>query len=483
MEALRASYQIIDGIINAIPVRVFWKDKNLVYLGCNAEFARDKGFADAKEIIGKDDYQIGWREDAEMYRRDDRKVIKTGCEKHLFEEHQTSPEGKIKTILASKIPLRGPNGEVCGVIGTYMDITERKQAEELLRLQSGALEAAANGIVITDTKGVIEWANAALTTLTGYSVEEVIGRNPRVWKSGKHDEVFYRNLWETVSAGKVWRGEIVNRRKDGELYTEEMTITPIKDGQGELAHFIGVKQDITARKSLEAEFLRAQRMESIGTLASGLAHELDNGLAPILMAVEALKYRVTEAGGLKLLALVTSSVEHCTELVSQVLTCARGAEGQPVIVNPVYLPANTSTRTVEDLAMEKGGLPRGNGETVLLVDDEERLRAIARRTLEEFGYRVLLAANGEEAVDLYERHGEEIAMVLTDMAMPVMDGASTIVALRALNPRIRIIGSSGVESDGGDVMAEGAGIKYFVPKPYRAETMLHILAKALQEAA
>jgi PAS domain S-box-containing protein len=139
-EELQASQQIIEEIINAIPVRVFWKDKNLVYLGCNAILARDAGFADPKEIIGKDDYQMGWRDQAELYRGDDRKVIEGGYSKLLIEEPLTTPEGNTITILTNKIPLRTSKGEIRGVLGTYMDITERKQAEEKLKLTLDDLE-------------------------------------------------------------------------------------------------------------------------------------------------------------------------------------------------------------------------------------------------------------------------------------------------------------------------------------------------------
>ena len=132
-EALRKSKQIIEGIINAIPVRVFWKDKNLVYLGCNTLFAQDAGLADPKDIIGKDDYQMVWRDQAELYRGDDRQVIESGGSKLLVEEPQTTPEGKTITLLTSKLPLRSSKGEIIGVLGMYMDITERKQAEEELQ--------------------------------------------------------------------------------------------------------------------------------------------------------------------------------------------------------------------------------------------------------------------------------------------------------------------------------------------------------------
>ena len=124
LDALRESRQILEGIINAIPVRVFWKDKNLVDLGCNAAFARDAGFADSKDIIGKDDYQMGWRDQAELYRSDDRKVIESGGSKLLIEEPQTTPDGDTITLLTSKMPLLSTNGEIIGELGTYMDITE-----------------------------------------------------------------------------------------------------------------------------------------------------------------------------------------------------------------------------------------------------------------------------------------------------------------------------------------------------------------------
>ena len=132
------------------------------------------------------------------------------------------------------------------------DITARKQAEEALDLKSAALEAAANGIVITDRAGLIEWVNPAFAALTGYSAAEAIGKNPgKLIKSGRHDQEFYRHLWETVLAGKIWQGEIVNRRKDGGIYTEDMTVTPVRNRRGEIAHFIAIKQDVTARKRAE----------------------------------------------------------------------------------------------------------------------------------------------------------------------------------------------------------------------------------------
>jgi PAS domain S-box-containing protein len=135
----------------------------------------------------------------------------------------------------------------------FRDITERKAAEAQLHLQSSALKAAANGIVITNPEGTIEWVNPAFSDLTGYAFDEAVGQNPRVLNSGQHDETFYQDMWDTITSGQAWFGEVVNKRKDGSLYTEEMTITPILDPSGEIRQYVAIKQDITARKEAEAQ--------------------------------------------------------------------------------------------------------------------------------------------------------------------------------------------------------------------------------------
>jgi PAS domain S-box-containing protein len=213
-----------------------------------------------------------------------------------FERVLLAKDGRHIWMLGNAIPVLNADGTLRGYQCSSSDITERKQAELRVRLQTGALEAAANAIVITNNKGVIQWANAAFTTFTGYSVAEVTGNTPSRLKSGYHDQAFYHNLWETVLAGQVWRGEMVNRRKDGSLYTEEMTITPLKDNAGEVTHFIAVKQDITERKKVEAErqqfeiqLRQAQKMESIGSLAAGIAHEINTPIQFVLNNVVFLR--------------------------------------------------------------------------------------------------------------------------------------------------------------------------------------------------
>ena len=128
---------------------------------------------------------------------------------------------------------------------------ERISAAEKIRLQSTALEAAANGIVITDSQGKILWVNPAFTRLTGYTADEAIGQNPRLLRSGRHPQPFYAGLWAAIVAGKVWHGELVNRRKDGTCYDEEMTVTPVLGEDGRIQHFIAIKQDVSERKIIE----------------------------------------------------------------------------------------------------------------------------------------------------------------------------------------------------------------------------------------
>jgi PAS domain S-box-containing protein len=149
------------------------------------------------------------------------------------------------------------NPDTEGVLILSQDISERKRAEQMLHLQSAALNAAANAIVLTDINGIIEWVNPAFITLTGYNSVEAIGKNPReIIKSGNHDLNYYQDLWDMILAGKIWRGEMINRRKDGTFYTEEQTITPLLDEFGKITHFISIKEDITKRKHSENQIIK-----------------------------------------------------------------------------------------------------------------------------------------------------------------------------------------------------------------------------------
>jgi two-component system, cell cycle sensor histidine kinase and response regulator CckA len=159
-----------------------------------------------------------------------------------------------------------------------------QQETDLLLVQRSALEVAANAVLITDRDGVIVWANPAFCASSGYTLAEARGRTPgELLKSGEHDGAFFQRLWETILHGGVWHGEIVNSRKGGGRYIEEMTITPLRSASGEISHFVAVKQDVTERKQLEAQIRQAQKMEAVGQLAGGVAHDFNNLLAAVLM--------------------------------------------------------------------------------------------------------------------------------------------------------------------------------------------------------
>jgi PAS domain S-box-containing protein len=333
-EALRVSQQMVGEIINVMPVSVFWKDKNLVYLGCNLTFAKDAGFADPKDIIGKDDRQMVWREQAEAFRSDDREVIMSGKSKLLIEESKTTPEGKTITVLASKIPLCDAKGEIIGMIGTYLDITARKRVQESQTRLAMAVEQATETVVITDTEGKIFYANPAFEKTSGYTRAEVLGQNPRILKSGKQDDDFYVRMWESLRRGETWSGHFINRRKDGTLYEEEATISPVRDTTGKVVNYVAVKRDVTKEVQLESQLRQSQKMEAFGQLAGGVAHDFNNILAVVQLQAGLLKSNQ----GLSLEQLdfareIEKSAQRGADLTRQLLLFSRKQILQPRNLN------------------------------------------------------------------------------------------------------------------------------------------------------
>lgn len=223
------------------------------------------------------------------------------------------------------------------IVVVVRDLTERLKTTEQLRLLHAALQAAPAGLVITDATGRIDWVNPAFTRLTGYEPAEVIGANPRLLRSGLHPPEFYRAMWEKIRRGEVWSGEVQNRRKDGRVYHEHMTIAPVRSPGGEITHYVAIKEDITNERELEQQLARSQRLESIGLLASGIAHDLNNVLTPIVLSVELLKSMDACPGAEQRLDLVAQAAHRGASIIKQVLTFARGVEGERTTVHPSYL--------------------------------------------------------------------------------------------------------------------------------------------------
>jgi two-component system cell cycle sensor histidine kinase/response regulator CckA len=511
------------------------------------------------------------------------------------------------------------------------DITERKRATRELQLLHAALQATPEGVIVTDAKGCIEWANAAFTRMTGYTLAEVQGGTPRLLRSGQHDHNFYRDLWTTIVRGEPWSGELQNRRKDGTLYFEHMTIAPVRNNAGEITNFVAVKEDITNERRLEQQAARSQRLESVGMLASGIAHDLNNVLTPITLAVELLRTEDLPASARARLDLVGQAAQRGAGIVKQVLTFARGVEGERTIVQPRYLlkeiaqlaeetfprsieihvesgrevptirgditqlhqmllnlavnardamprggrlsfgvhavavdaeraraltpflPGNYVELTVSDtgtgmtdevlehlfepffttkprgkgtglglstvygIARSHGGkvevdtalgrgttfrilLPEavekaeprtdveaaraleGGGRRVLVVDDEEPIRILLTQMLRRHGFDPVPAADGVEALRLFQLRPTAYHAAIVDLMMPRLHGTEVIRELRATVPTLRIVYSSGFA--GGDDMTEAMTeiaadeANVFLPKPFVEDELLAALREA-----
>jgi PAS domain S-box-containing protein len=509
------------------------------------------------------------------------------------------------------------------------EVREHRKAEEALVLQDTAIQSAANAIVITDRNGVVISVNRAFCKLTGYAQEEVIGRKTNILKSGRQPQIIYKKMWETILAGNVWNGEIENRRKDGSLYIEDMTITPVRQAGGEISHFIAIKQDITEHKRLQDQLLQSQKIQSMGTLAGGIAHDFNNILNIILGYSSHLEKSYAQPARFKeSIQAISHAVDRGTSLVRQILTFARKTEikFEPVNIQDLihelfsmmrqtfpkiitfhemldpdlpYLLADYSqmhqvilnlcinardampdggsiTITAEKQTKEqvqhrcptahedmymcitvtdtgegmdeairqrifdpffttkeqgKGtglGLAvvygvvhthhglidatseRGKGttfrlyfpldstavsradvpvhtvsvdlsgtETVLLVEDEIDIITMLRLSLVSKGYKVYTAHDGKEALSEYEKHREEIDIVLSDMGLPGMIGKDVFKHLRAINPDLKIILISGFFDPEVKSVLDKEGVNGFIQKPYSAPAVLQKIREVL----
>jgi len=544
-----------------------------------------------------------------------------GCELEIFRQ-----DGSRVAIhaSASRIELYGRPL----LLTVLRDVTERNRMDEQLRQLSQAVEQSPASIIITDPAGTITYVNPKFTSLTGYTFAEAIGKNVRFLKSGETSPTTYAELWTTIISGKAWHGEFHNRKKSGELYWESASISPIFNESGAVTHFLAVKEDITDRRKLEALFFRSQRMESIGQLAGGIAHDLNNLLAPILLSVQMLRSEVKTKQGISILSMLESNTCRGAGIIRQLLTFARGVEGRHVLLQPARLinevgeiiaetfPKSITLKTdlkksrrlvygdltqlhqvllnlavnardampqggtldlgLEDIVLdaaaarfipganpgayvlikvadtgtgipteiaerifdpffttkgqEKGtglGLstvlgivkshngcihlesvpghgtvfkvylpanqesavqtgdpvpaapPPGQGELILIVDDEEPVRAIATFILEKNGYRTLTAENGQEALALYTAQGSQIDLVATDLNMPVMGGLDTIAAIRKLNEHARIVVITGAELPGGTSVGKDGNVQGVLKKPFDAAVLLKTLHDVL----
>lgn len=193
------------------------------------------------------------------------------------------PQGGERWLMSRGQPVLDDQGRTVRYRGIVLDITDRKRTEAERERLSAAIEQAAEVVIITDAAGTIQYVNPAFTRVAGYSREEVIGRTPGLLRSGKHPTAFYRQLWDTLRAGQVWQGRFINRHKAGRLYTEDATISPVRDTRGVIVNYVAVMRDLTREQTLEAQLHQAQKLEAIGQLAGGVAHDFNNILFAIML--------------------------------------------------------------------------------------------------------------------------------------------------------------------------------------------------------
>jgi PAS domain S-box-containing protein len=522
-----------------------------------------------------------------------------------------------------------------GLVVYFRDATDTRRANEQLRLLQSSVERLNDIVLITDAEPIdgrgprIVYVNQAFERLTGYARHEVIGKTPRILQGPGTDRRTLDRIRQALQDWQPVRVEVMNYTKSGEELWLELDIVPLADDTGWYTHWVAVERDITERRRLEQQILRAQRVESIGTLAGGIAHDLNNVLSPILMSVDLLQRRTTDAETLRRLGVIEQAASRGAAMIRQVLGFARGMEGErrPLALAPlvddtlrivgetfprniavrsavaadawaiegdatqlqqvllnlcvnardampdggeltvstenVALDADEAARTLEarvggyvrlrvrdtgtgiapeyrdkifdpffttkpqgqgtglglstTLAIVKGhggflqldsdvgrgtvvdvflpvtaqpldapaldgqgAPPRGAGETILVVDDEAPIRTMAREALEAHGYQVLEAPDGAAAIATYAAHAADIALVVTDLMMPVMDGAATIEVLHRLAPSVRIVAVSGLATNREARQTIAQGATAFLAKPFTANALLQTVARVLR---
>ena len=536
-----------------------------------------------------------------------------------------SADGVYHWMLGRALPIRDRDERVTKWFGTATDIDSQITAQEQVRKQAELLNLTDDAIVVREVGDTVRFWNRGAEKLYGWMADEVIGRKARNFEFEDAADVVAAKA--AVEEHGQWSGELKQMTRNGDNVVVTSRWTSVPGDHGETKSILIVNRDITERKASEQQLLRAHRLESIGTLASGVAHDLNNVLAPMLLAAPLLRKDLPPERRERLVSLIEQSAERGSAIVMQVLTFARGADGEHVLLQPVHLlkqmvnlvhetfPKTIDVESIypEDVwllegdstqlhqvllnlcvnardAMPDGGilslsaknlevdenyasmtpgakagpyvllevtdtgtgipqhvidkiydpffttkgigqgtglglstvlgivrshggvinasssadgtkfrvllpavatqtgqadntasrdLPPGCGETILMVDDEPAVLEIAETLLVRHGYKVLLAEDGPSALALFADHLQPIDLVLTDLAMPIMNGIALARTLRRMDPEVRIVISTGREDDFTAAELDEIGIKATLPKPYSQSALLGLLHKVL----
>lgn len=326
-EALRESEEDYKLLIKNLPGVVYrgYRDWSVRFLDSTIEELTGYDF---KEFNSR---KMKWsdvivEEDLKTVSESFRKALKTG-KSYVREYRIKTKDGSTRWIQDRGQIVHNNGGELESVSGVFFDITERKQVEKERGLLATAIEQAAESVIISARPGTIQYVNPAFEQLSGFTRKEIVGKNFRILKSDRHDESFYKEMWDVISSGEIWSGHITNRMKDNTLCEFETKISPVRDSSGEVVNFVSVSRDVTQEVALQAQLQQTQKMQAIGTLAGGIAHDFNNILAAVIGYTE-IAIADVEKGGLlhDNLKEVLKAGERAKDLVNQILTFSRQSE-------------------------------------------------------------------------------------------------------------------------------------------------------------
>ena len=363
----------IEGWLADQDVRKFKAITDLASYGCvmsdlqgfityaNEAFAHMHGFL-LSETIGKNLSVFHTDEQMEHVDRLLEKLVRDGAFEFQEVWHAKN-DGAVFPTLMNATVIKDDKGTPLFLSATLIDITDRKKAGEAMKLLSTATEQAAEAVIITDANGIIQYVNPAQAILSGYTLNELLGQTPNIFRSDKHPADLYTNMWATINAGNAWQGRFINRKKDGTEYHEDASISPVYDETGKLTNFVAVKHDVTKQVELQEQLLQAQKMEAIGTLAGGFAHDFNNKLQVIDGYVDLMLFEkdLPETAKSKL-EVIKQTVHSSAELIKGMMVFVRKT---PLELRPIEL----NKLVAQTRAMLSRSMPKMIEIDLLLEDD------------------------------------------------------------------------------------------------------------------
>ncbi|MGC1454715.1 MAG: ATP-binding protein, partial [Nitrospirota bacterium] len=512
-EAIIESRNILSSVVENAPVRVFWKDAELRYLGCNTAFARDAGLSRPEDLIGKDDFQMAWREQAELYRADDKQTMDSDKQKIGYEEPQTTPDGQTIWLRTSKVPLHDKGGRVIGIMGMYEDITARKQKEEEHRRLEGQLRHAQKMEAIGQLAGgVAHDFNNILNVIMGYGgmmmedfapgsssreqMNEVLAAADRAAVLTKRLLLFSRKQVAEVKPVEVsgiisgvqkMLSRIIGEDVDLKVRFADRPLTVMADSsqlEQVLMNLATNARDAMPRGGhliittetahMDDDYVAAYRYGKVGAYAAITVTDTGKGIDAETQKKIFEPFFTTkgigEGTGLGL-AIAYEIVKQHNGYIKCYSEIGKGTEFK------IYLPL-IEDKGASGAQIESAGDIKGGTETIFVAEDDPSLRKLARLVLESFGYTVIIAEDGEEAVMKYRENKDRIQLVILDLIMPRKSGKEAYEEIRAISPGVRAFFLSGYTMDMINRMEIEAGMEV-IRKPFAPKDLLRKVREVL----